>query len=145
MASLKTAPGSSTTAQHKRLYIAARDRGLSRDQLKDMLGAESLKELSAHSASEAITKLTGDELPNPPGEKPSTYPRCKTPGATRIISPDQVQQIHRLAMEYFNEQGEAAKAWLIKNFKVDDASKLATAQRAGEVIGVLKAMIERTK
>lgn len=45
--------------------------------------------------------------------------------------------------DFFGVETTRAYAWLAKNFKVETVRELATAQRAGKVINVLKGMIER--
>ena len=76
------------------------------------------------------------------------------PGALRIISDDQVDQVRRLGKAHF-EYPEHFADWLDENYDCavlrgdyeptddelyDQIRKLATAQRAGQVIGALKAM-----
>jgi hypothetical protein len=62
-----------------------------------------------------------------------------------MIAPDHVEQIERLMREYFEGDNEAAVAWLTTNFKVSKARDLLTAQRAGQVIRVLKDMHDRRR
>ena len=142
MAALNTKPGSSTTAQRKRLIALGRSAGQSVDDLREIAGG-SLRQLSAAQASALITRLGGGDLPNEPGKAPRPYGR-RTTDATRMIHTDHVEQIERLLIECFDDPARGA-AWLRKNFKVDEVRQLATAQRAGEVIATLKRMIQRTR
>ena len=142
---LSTKPGSSTAKQRSTLVVAGKRRGLSLAEIRKMVGG-SIKQLSAAKASDWITHYTGRELPNPPGQKPSPY-KGKPParGTVRMIAPDHVEQIQRLGEEYFapDVDGAGLVKWLRKNFKVDSVHELGTAERAGEVIAVLKQMLTR--
>ena len=59
-----------------------------------------------------------------------------------MITNDQVEQIDRLGGEFF-VNSHVFVYWLTKNFKVDHVRQLATAERAGQVIRVLKEMLAR--
>lgn len=143
MASLRTQPGSSTPKQRQVLHQLKRRLGLSNDQLHDAIGANSTTMLSSVQASECIQRLGGGDLPNPPGKKPPPYEgKRKTTNATRMIAPDHIEQIERMMGVYF-ENDSAGIVWLNKNFDVDHPRGLLTAQRAGQVIFVLKGMIDR--
>ena len=149
MASLNTNPGSSTKAQRCMLHKIKRRHGWSDDQLHAAIGTGSTKDLSAKDASDHIERLSGVTLPNPPGRKPSVYPAKKVPGVARMITQDHVDQIVHLGMTHFASP-EHFKQWLVKDFKLARADRLsvmirqlATAQRAGQVIRVLKQMHAR--
>jgi hypothetical protein len=146
MPSLRTKPNTSTPSQWRAIHVLARDRGLSRDAVHDAAGVASLRELSSAQASQLIERLGGGELPNPPGRSPK--PARRPPparGVTRMISTDQAEQIERLGLLYFEPNDQALRAWLTKDFECPrgDPRELATAQRAGEVIAVLKQMLHR--
>ena len=82
-------------------------------------------------------------VPNSPGQKPSPYAgKRKSTDATRMIAPDHEEQIMRLLGEYFDSE-IAGLAWLEKNFDARAPHDLLTAKQAGQVIRVLKDMIER--
>lgn len=136
--------GSSTTAQRRALMLAARRHGLSVEQVRD-LAACRLHQLSARTASELIARLTGKDLPHPPGAAPKKRAYRGAPRGVRIITDDHVQQIHRLMMEYFYSDELRAAAWLEKTFKVTDPQKLATARRAGQAIRTLRTMLARSE
>jgi hypothetical protein len=149
MATLNTNPGSSTAMQRQALHRIKRKRGWSDDQLHAAIGTGSTCDLSSQEASECITRLSGVKLPNPPGKKPSVYPDKKTPGVARMITEDQIEQISRLGLTYFGIPREF-RAWLAKDFKVPHDGnvlhmirQLATAERAGQVIRVLRMMHAR--
>ena len=143
MAKLRTQPGSSTPKQRCRLHQLKRRHGWSDDQLHDAIGAESTTLLSAGQASSCIRRLGGGKLPNPPGQKPSPFKgKRKQTDATRMIMPDHTEQIERLLGEYFGDQ-TAGLAWLNKDFDAPTPRDLLTAKRAGQVIHVLKEMIQR--
>ena len=155
MAQLNPKPGSSTKRQRYRLHQLKRDLGFTDDELHVIIGAASTTHLSAAQASEWITHFTGRGLPNPPGQKPSSYKgKRATPGVTRMITDDQVDQIVRLGVEYFGEV-HLLISWLVKDFKLPAVEArgarghravvrhLGTARRAGEVVRVLKLMIAR--
>lgn len=59
-----------------------------------------------------------------------------------MIAADHVEQIDRLLSEHFGDI-EAGRAWLKKDFDAETPRDLLTAKRAGQVIRVLKDMIER--
>ena len=142
MASLNPKPGSSTKRQRQTLMIAARRLGFSLDDVYGMI-CYPLRNLSAAEASNWIKRLSGKDLPNPPGQKPSVYKGRARPGTIRLITDDQADQIERLMLEYFDYDRPAAFAWLTKNFKVETVRELGTAKRAAEVIAALKAMHNR--
>ena len=149
MAQLNTKPFSSSKKAHTLLVVTGRKKGLDLAEIRRMVGG-SVRRLSAKACSDWITRLTGKGLPNPPGEKPKAYKGRPAPGVTRMISDDQVEQIARLAADYFSdpsrareEADKAAKDWLRKNFKVGGPRDLGTAKRGGEVIAVLKGMLAR--
>lgn len=142
MATLRTDQGTCTAAQRKTLIIAAKARGHSVDALRDAAGVRRLHELSAAAASALIEKYSGRGLPNPPGRAPARGRRRSAGVVARLITSDLVEQIDRLLLEYFGDPDRAAE-WLRKMFKVKAAGELATAERAGQVIGVLKRMCER--
>lgn len=154
MATLHTTPGSSTARQHQTLVIAGRNRGMTLNEIRKLVGG-SLRKLSSAAASKFIAQLSGRDLANRPGEKPSPYAgRPATPGATRMITEDHVDQIVRLGAANFDNY-EALAGWLVKDFKVVEIPDLAfadlrrlirglqTAQRAGEVLRVLNIMLGR--
>lgn len=142
MASLNTKPGSSTAKQRTTLVIVGKRTGLELNEIRKAVGG-SISKLSAAQASEWIKHYSGSDLANPPGKKPGTYKRRSKSSATRIISNDQVEQIDRLSIDYFSGNTEAAGQWLEKNFDVITARQLATAERGGQVIAVLKTMHAR--
>ena len=156
MPALNDKPGSSSKAQHKALILAGHKSGMDVDAIRTLVGG-SLRALSAADNSSWITKLGGGDLPNPPGQKPKPYAgRKATPGTARMITPDHIEQIARLGVEYFSGNRDAFWNWLHKNFNgpdfipetdqgASDAIRLAleTAQRAGEVIRALKTMHNR--
>ena len=149
MAKLSDNPGSSTKAQRSRLVVVARQRGIDLSELRDLVGG-SVSALSSADCSAWITKLSGQDLPHPPGQAPRRKGR-PAPGTVRMITQDHVDQISRLMGEYFgwgtNGPHVSAFHWLRKDFKEvkTDIRDLATAQRAGEVIRVLKSMLARTR
>ncbi len=139
MASLKTNPGSSTALQRKTIMIAARRRGLSVDQVRDMAGSR-LHDLSSAGASDMIKRLSGKDPANPPGKKPSAYKG--KPKGLRMRTDDQVQQIARLGSQCFDDEA-AFERWLFNNFGFPTPSQIETSKRAGEIIRVLKNMLKR--
>ena len=144
MAELNTRPGSSTPKQRSTLVIVGKRRGLELAKLRETVGG-SLRGLSAADASKWIEHFSGQQLPNPPGEKPSPYGnRPQRTAATRMIHPDHVEHIERLLVECFGDQA-AGLAWLKKDFKARHPRDLLTAKRAGQVIRVLKGMIDRRR
>ena len=124
----------------------ARHLGFSVDDVRGMVGG-SIKALSRRQASTIIEDLGGGPLPHPPGEAPRPKVRPAPAGVTRMITPENIEQIARLLLEAFDSM-EAAYAWLFKNWsnngvEVKHIRDLATAERAGHVIYVLKEMIAR--
>ena len=151
---LNPRPGSSTKLQHQTLVIAGKRRGFTLAEIRQAVGG-SITRLSAAECSNWITHYSGKGLANPPGEKPSVYAGKRAGGATRIITADQIDQIIRLGLDYFGFRGRFA-IWLRKTFQEipviealdrDDLDymirALSTAQRAAEVIVVLKQMNAR--
>jgi len=156
MAELNTKPFSSSKRQHQTLVIAGRRQGLELSEIRKFVGG-SLRRLPAKQCSDFIERFSGRGLANPPGQKPGPYAgKKRTPGATRMITADQVDQIERLSWGYFPDS-TAFITWLAKTFKVPHVQvtnldetraairQLATSKRAGEVIRVLKTMIARRK
>ena len=153
MAKLNDKPGSSSAKQHQALVLAGRGRGFDLAEIRKMVGG-SLRKLSSAEASKWIGKFTDRELPHPPGEAPRPYPRRKKKGvAARMITKAHVQIILRLGREYFAAD-VGLGTWLGRNFKtrnvngmgqniVQVISDLKTAERAGQVIAVLKQMNSR--
>jgi len=139
---LRSTPNSSTAKQHQTLVIAASKKGLDLHELRKMVGG-SLRRLSAKECSDWIERLSGDALPNPPGGKPWPYPRRKARDTFRMVTADHIEQIGRLMLRYFENNQAAAIAWFRKNWKVDSPSDLLSTKDAGEVIRVLKEMVER--
>ena len=144
MATLNPKPGSSSKAQHRTLILAARSQGIDTSELRSLVGG-SIRKLSVATCSDWIKRFGGGDLANPPGQKPGPYTGKRSAGNVRMISADQIDQITRLAREYFDGQDPADSDWLLKNFKVADPRQLATAKRAGEVIAVLKGMHQRKR
>ena len=144
MAKLSTNPGSITQRQITAIWSTARGRGLSSEQVHEAAGG-SLAALSRKQASDLIDRLGGGGLPNPPGEAPPPARHRAKPGVTRMITPEQIEQITGLLLDVFDDAESHAYAWLDKMFKVDSIRALATAKRAGEVIRVLKEMRARRR
>jgi len=143
MVVLRDTPGSSTAKQRQMLHRLKRRHGMTDDDLHEAIGAASTTLLSARQASEAIERLSGRGLPNPPGCKPGSYAsRRKPPGVTRLITADHVEQIMRMGLDCFGDR-DIFLAWLSKDFKVGDPHQLGTAKRAAELIRVLKLMLSR--
>ncbi len=143
VAKLATHPGSSTPKQRCRLHQLKRRHGWTADQLHHAIGSPSTTSLSAAEASECIKRLGGGKLPHPPGKKPAPFAKKpRRTDATRMIAPDHVEQIDRMLREHFGDM-EAGHAWLKKDFDAETPRDLLTARRAGQVIHVLKEMIER--
>ena len=152
MAQLDTTPGSISGAQKRALFAALKRKGMGIDDLRDLVGG-SISKLSKADASRWIAELDGGDLPNPPGEAPQEKRRPQ-PGNVRLITEANVEQIIGLGTRYF-ETVTQFEAWLVKNFKVparrgserveDLIRKLGTAQRAGEVIHVLRTMRNRNQ
>jgi len=125
------------------LHQLKRKRNWSDDELHAAVGVDSVTDLSAKEASQHIDRLGGGGLANPPGQKPSPYSGSKRqPGVTRMITNDHVTHIHRLLDVYFGNRDKAA-SWLSTNFDASHIRDLATAARAGQVIRVLREMIQR--
>ena len=153
MPSLNPHPGTITKAQLAALHAVARKRGLDRDTLHHAAGVESLTTLGAAAASALIKHLGGGGLPNPPGKKPIPSRTKRSTAAVRMITRDQVEQITRLGLEYFAGDAERFVTWLMRFkpkpcFDVSGPARdivrgLGTADRAGQVIRVLKEMTER--
>ena len=142
-AALSTKPGSSTKLQHQTLAIVARRAGLDIHEVRKMVGG-SLRRLSVAKCSAWIERLGGGKLPNPPGRKPGAYAgKKREPGVIRIIHPEHIEEIRRLGLWIFAPSAARFYAWLYKNFKVNSIEDLATAERAGQVIRVLKGMLKR--
>ena len=158
MAELNTKPGSSSPMQRYLLHRIKRDHGWSDELFHEIIGFDSTKDMSAAQASEAIKRLGGIELANPPGQKPGVYKSKRAGAAVRKIAAAHVKQIARLGLEYFDSTPELV-GWLAKNFlkgvsfiPPTDAEglyrlidNLLTARRAGHVIMTLKRMCARRK
>ncbi len=128
-----------------RLHQRKRRLGWTDDQLHDAIGASSTKDLSSAQASDCIRRLGGGELQHPPGRKPAPFAgKRKRTDATRMIAAGHIEQITRLLCVYFDDE-PAGLAWLAKDFGATDPRGLFTAKRAGQVIRVLKSMIERRR
>ena len=154
MASLNPQPSSSSARQHQVLVLAGKRQGLELDEIRKMVGG-SIRSLSAADCSEWIRKLSGKGLANPPGKAPRPYGRKRT-DAIRLITPFHFRRIASLGLKYFGNYA-AFGAWLSKNFvdevpdrpaesaaQVEDLLRqLGTAERAGQIIRVLKEMIQR--
>ncbi len=146
MAELNTKPGSSTPGQRMRLHQRKRRLGWTDDQLHDAIGTSSTTALSSAQASDCIRRLGGGELPHPPGRKPAPFAgRRKRTDATRMIAAGHIEQITRLLLLYSDGNEPAGLAWLAKDFGATDPRGLLTAKRAGQVIRVLKRMVERRR
>ncbi len=61
-----------------------------------------------------------------------------------MIAAGHIEQITRLLLMYF-DNAPAGLAWLAKDFGAVNPRGLLTAQRAGQVIRVLKGMIDRRR
>ena len=144
MAELNTQPGSCTPRQRQRIVLAGKRRGMNVDEVRRLAGSK-LHDLSSAQASALIKRLSGEDLPNRPGEKPRSYRGNPKAGTIRMITYDQCHHIDRLMMEYFARDSHRAAIWLQKNFKASETRLLATAKRGGEVIAVLKRMLARKK
>lgn len=142
MAQLNTTPRSSSKQQHQKLVIVGTNKGFELAEVRRMVGG-SITALSALECSNWIKHFGGGDLANPPGQKPRPYRRKRT-DSVRVIHTDHVEQINRLGLEYFHDEGKFHN-WLEKNFKVRDPDALAIATRAGEVIRALKLMHRRSK
>ena len=152
MAALNPQPSSSSKRQHQVLVMAGRRRGFDLAEIRRMVGG-SITALSAAVCSEWIERFSGRGLANPPGQKKSPYAGRRSNGNLRMITNDHIEQIIRLANQHFREDKDslcpedslcpAARNWLQKNFGVNHPRLLATAQRAAQVITVLKEMHQR--
>ncbi len=144
--SINDKPGSITRAQLQKLVLAGKDRGLVRGAdlsgLREACGVVSLKGLSRAAAHQCIKRISGEDLANEPGKAPRTRKRS-VPGILPMIDAALIQQIERLGVMHFGDD-DHFRSWLEKNFKVRDARQLASARRAGEVINVLKQMLDRS-
>lgn len=138
---LNTKPGSSSKRQHQVLVIAGLRAGF--DLVADIrsLVGGSIRKLSVAECSDWIKHFSGVDLANPPGQKPKR--KKGREGVTRMITPDQVQQIRRMSLAYFEGNKRRTSDWLIKNFQAERIEHLATAHRAGQVIMTLKTMAKR--
>ncbi len=142
MPTLNQKPGSITKEQIRKLNVAARRCGLDLEALRESCGTDSIRTLSAADASMHIRRLSREDLPNPPGKAPNKRRRA-TPGILTMIDAPLIEQIERLGMQFFGDD-DKFRSWLEKNFKCRDARQLASARRAGEVINVLKRMLDRS-
>lgn len=136
-----TAPQTCSTAQRKLLVSLGRQKGLDVDGVRELAGGR-LHDLSSAEADALIKKLSDRDLPLP-DERPARRPRVAE-GVTRMITPQQIEQIERQMAGYFKTSQESF-AWLKRMFKVDRVRDLSTAERASQVIVVLKGMIERRR
>ncbi len=128
------------------MHRAKRCRGWSDEELHAACGVDSVTHLSVAQASACIERLSGQPLPNPPGTPgtPPNMPKRRTqPGVVRMRTPDQVEQVNRLMLWYFDGDAGAAAAWLKKNFGVSDPEHIDTAFRAGQIARVLHEMLDR--
>lgn len=140
---LSNTPGSSTSGQRQVVATMARQRGGVEllDSIRDKFGG-SIKNMSAAAASRMIKRLTGQDLPYAPGTKRPPR-RRPVEGLYPMITPDQCEQIERLGLKYFGNDRTAFTTWLMSDFKAETPRLLMTAKRAGQVIRVLKEMIDR--
>ncbi len=143
--SINDKPGSITRAQLQKLVLAGKERGLVRGAdlsgLREACGVISLKGLSRAAAHQCIKRISGEDLANEPGKAPRTRRRT-APGVLPMISAQLIQQIERLGLQHFGDE-DHFRNWLEKTFKVRDVRQLASARSAGEVIHVLKEMLDR--
>lgn len=168
---LRTQPHSSTARQHQTLVIAGQKRGMDLAEVRRTVGG-SLRALSAADASRWIKLFTNRDLPNPPGGKLGPYQRRdrsrdrsrdqsrdrsrerKRPdgegkdslclrATPRIITPDHIEQIGRLMLQYFAGNVLAAQQWFRKTWHVQEPADLLDTEQAGKVIKVLKDMVKR--
>jgi hypothetical protein len=160
-AALSTQHGSVTSSQIKRLHQLAIPKGFTHEDLRALAEVESLKDLSSAQASDLIRQLGGGELKHAPGQAPPpSRERGRSRGTIRLITEAQLEQIERLGAEYFSAGqnpprqvgGHAQHSalstqhfrdWLSRDFKVATIRDLATAERGGQVIAVLKGMLAR--
>ncbi len=145
--SLNDRPGSITRAQMQKLVLAGKDRGLVRGTdvsgLREACGVISLRALSRAAAHHCIKRISGHDLPNEPGKKASAYAGKRPTDATRMITDEHVEQITRLGLIYFDGDEGAFFNWFEKTWKCRDPWKIGTAEVAGQVIVVLKDMVNR--
>lgn len=142
VAQLDSRPGSIRPKQLQLIWLLGRKRHMDPQDIRDAAGG-SVSALSCEQASVLIQQLGGGELPNEPGQAPPPPKRKRTPGTVRMISGELEEQCTNLLMKAFEYDTERAYAWLLKDFKVERVRDLATAQRAGELVYVLKTMIAR--
>ncbi len=124
--------------------LLAKRQGFDVEQVRELAG-DNLHNLSAAQASALIERFGGGDLPYKPGQKPGPYAgKKRPPGVIRMITADHTTQILRLGLAAFDESAASFYAWwLTNNFKVKSIRELATAERAGHVIRVLKEMLKR--
>lgn len=143
--------GSISGPQIQTLCTAARRKGVDLQTIRDAYKVTSIRDLSRAQASAAITRLTGQGLKHAPGQAPRLRRRPPAPGTFRMLAGEHVEQIARLAAQYFRGDVDKVIAWLRKNYEEchqappgaeleDVIQALGTAQRAGEIIAVLKGM-----
>ena len=149
MAELSRAPRSISHDQRRRLFGLAKRRGMSTDGLRAATPDGSIGALSRAEASRLIAELGGAPLANPPGQAPPTKKHRPAEGCVRMITSEHVGQIARLLDDYFGRNMPTrGYDWLQKNWskngvQVKTLRDLGTARRAGQVIRVLREMIER--
>lgn len=136
---LDTRQATSTPQQRKRIVLLGNSQSLTVDDLRDMTPLGSLRELSKQEASDLIERLGGGRMQT---ARQSPYPRRQSTDATRMITREHVTIITEMMERKFGDS-EHALAWLKRNFKVDTVRDLGTAERAGEVVAVLKEMLDR--
>lgn len=143
---INSKPGSITRYQLQKLILTGKERGLVRGTdlsgLREACGTVSLRGLSRLEASQCIARISGQSLPHAPGKAPRTR-RRSLPGILPMIDAALIQQIERLGLQHFGDE-DHFRNWLEKNFKVRDVRQLASARSAGEVIHVLKQMLDRS-
>lgn len=143
MASLRSAPGTSTPKQRQRIGIDARRLGFDLAEVRDWFHVESLKDLSSAQASECIQRLGGGDLPRLPGTGSRPSARAAR-GSTRIITREQIAEIKRLLNDYFNDGLDVVRkksAWLRKVYGVEQVRDIGTSQAANRCIWALRRMI----
>ncbi|HUU83513.1 MAG TPA: hypothetical protein VM243_08420 [Phycisphaerae bacterium] len=157
---LDASPRSISRPQRERLFGLAKRRGMTIDALRAAVGG-SISQLSKREASEAISRLGGKPLTHEPGHPPAPPHRRSERGVTRMIANDQVEQIMHGGLTYFGGDVGRFSGWLAKDFDCGGAIEpgedlagvdrrlcaqirtLATAQRGGQVIHVLRTMNAR--
>jgi len=141
-------PVSITDAQKRKLILAARDAGLSVDDVRALCPEGSIRQLSRAEAAAMIEKFVGHGLPEPAAAVAPASRRCPrrrpTPGTIRMITAAHVAQINQLLDDIFRTE-EAGSAWLKRTWCVNDVWKLGTARNAGKLIAQLKRKIEGMK